>query len=215
MNFLPNFDQKYCMTKQDVKLGVPSQVNFVITLVVFVDWMIIFATYRWNYSKEIVPDAVSSIQACALIVAGLMFVLNLVVVFMISGLRSRFLHLFLASAFLIVCWATFSSDRHHVGLRRSWFIQEGILRYEVVVKMIKTNSYILTDKPQVVRQTNAFITSICACTNKDGSLTVWISPRENNSRLGYIYTSGAILAVDPSDSNNPNFYHITNGWYEF
>jgi hypothetical protein len=176
---------------------------------------VILTTCLWDFAPEIIPPVVFPVKICAAIVAGGAFFVNLTVAALVSGLRSRSLHICLALTFPIVCSLDLWSNRHHVSLRTDWFLREGIGTYEKLVATIESKKFLLSDKRQNLSRFGEAFNRVSACTNKDGSLTVWFKPRENNYRLGYLFSSGGALTADPLDPENPYFYRLTNGWYEF
>jgi len=201
------------MTPASTKQNFMRSINGGIAVIALICWTMMLITCLWNLDVDIVPNAVTTVQESAMIAGGFIFLISAILIFVER--RSRILHLSLLIIFFFVCWITLWSDRRHVWLRRQWFVHDGIKRYELIVETVKTGRFLLTDKPQVLITNKIPQGWVCARTNKDGSVTVWITPRDNNPRLGYIYSSGPLLTVDPYDSNNASFYHLTNGWYEF
>jgi hypothetical protein len=59
-------------------------------------------------------------------------------------------------------------------------------------------------------------------TNADGSITIRFMGRGDSIRAGYFYYSGNEMTVMPPpdkmffrDMIYTNFFHLTNGWYEY
>ena len=130
-----------------------------------------------------------------------------------SGRRP--LHRWLSSPILVIlvlCW--WGSARHQL-VRRDWFQGSGVVKYQRMVDKILADRLLLNHPARPLHEILHAPHTIYGRTNEDGSVFIWFTGRDNNPRTGYLYYSGPQLTNDPVNPNNPYFFALTNGWYEY
>ncbi len=149
-------------------------------------------------------------------VAGLFFI-HLLKAGFGSVRTDRIYHAYLAVSAVVVCLFGLWCLREYKRSGYSWFVTEGVNSYGELVQIAESNRPSLTDQPRFLSTPGRGVAhSLSACTNQDGALMVWITPRANNPRLGYFHTSSNVILTNcPWDDRPVYFYHLTNGWYEY
>jgi hypothetical protein len=195
--------------------AIPPAKGLRATIAVFslVSTAVLFVTALPYLSERILPPFVFPIQFCALAAAGLGCVASAALAVLVSRWRERLLYVCVTLIFPLAVTTALWAARHHVYLRRDWFLREGIKPYERMVAIMATNKSMLSAKPQFLSRFGEM--AVSARTNADGSLTIWFKPRDGDFRLGYLYDPRPNLAADPLDTKNAHFCRLTNGWYEF
>jgi hypothetical protein len=178
---------------------------------------ILLGTSSYYFLARLVPDLVffsHLVATCAL--TCLLFIHLLVGSFGLGRSR-RLHHVVVGTTAFLVCVLSLWSLKWHAQSNYTWFVQKDMEAYGRLVKLAQDERRSLTEQPRFLSTSGAGTgASLWACTNKDGSLMVWVKPAENDARLGYFYTdSRSILKNCPWDEGHRHFYHITNGWYEF
>jgi len=197
---------------------IAKQHSVPILMSVVVQVLLLFISV-WFFLPGIIPSYVYYTLFCLLCVAGCLFLAHLVLSALVSGRGTRIQQFCAAVAIVITVSFVFWASGHHRRLRYEWFIRDGTNIYGKAVAIVEAERSSLGDQDQPRFQfelRKEVFANVYACTNKDGSLMVWIKPRENNPRLGYFYSSSSErLTACPWDDRNHYFFHLTNGWYEY
>ena len=156
---------------------------------------------------------------------ALLFAIN--VGFAVFRSKQRAAHVLMSGLIATTFLGIMPSFAKLVGNRqRSWFLNEGIQVYSLMIDKIERNRDKLTSQngPLTILDDLVGRAHVYGRTYADGSIAIWFIGRGNWPRAGYLYYSGKQLVVKPDNTNrfvfpdNPTdhaYLHLTNGWYEF
>jgi len=135
--------------------------------------------------------------------------------------KQRMAHIIMSLLIIIMLiWFLPLSINWHMNTQRRWFIQKGIQIFQPMADKIMQNKAKITYGGMPL---DALVgcPDVYGYTNADGSITIRFRGRGNWRRAGYFYYSGNKMTVKPGDTIYfgddcyTNFFHLTNGWYEY